>query len=251
MDDFLQAATRLTQPAASTPVWGWNQGRDLRAWAPGVWICGGDILNTDGTKCNLDEPAAVEGLQFLQDLIYRHRVMPPPSAGLNSVNAMGAGELAMALGGPSAMQNYRRIPGLVFDVAPMPRKATRLTSGGGVAWHLASTTPHLNEAWELHKFVASPEVQVEECQEGTVAPPRKSVLKSPCFVDRTQPPKGIDVFVQAPEFVRPDPQALGWDEMETEINKGLAALFENAKTARQVAQEVVPQVDRIIAANRR
>ena len=116
--------------------------------------------------------AAVDGLQFLQDLIYRHRVMPPPSVTLNNVNAMGTGELAMALATPSTMQNYRRVQGLVFDVAPMPRKATRLTSGGGVAWHLAAATPNLNEAWELHKFVASQEVQIEECNEGSVAPPR-------------------------------------------------------------------------------
>ena len=250
-DDFLQAATKLTRPNSVPQGWGWNQGRDLRAWAPWVWNFGGDILSKDGTKCVLDLQPAVDGLQFLQDLIYKHRVMPPPSTGLNSVNAMGSGELAMALATPSAMQNYRKVQGLVFDVAPMPRKATRLTSGGGVAWHLAATTPNLNEAWELHKFAASTEVQTEECKEGSTAPPRKSVLKAPCFLDRTQLPKGIDTFVQAPEFVHPDPQALGWDEMETEINKGLATLYDNSKTARQVVQEIVPQVDRIIKANAR
>ncbi|MDQ3701532.1 MAG: extracellular solute-binding protein [Chloroflexota bacterium] len=248
-DDFLQAATKLTRTDGSVEVWGWNQGRDLRSWAPWVWNFGGDILSPDGGKCILDQQPAVDGLQFLQDLIYKHRVMPAPATPLNTVTAMGTGELAMALGNPAAMQNYRRVQGLVFDVAPMPRKTTRLTSGGGVAWHLAAATPNLNEAWELHKFAASQAVQIEECKEGSVAPPRKSVLRSPCFVDRTQPPKGIDTFVQAPEFVHPDPQALGWDEMEAEINKSLMALFANARTARQVAQEIVPQVDRIIKAN--
>ncbi len=251
VDDFLNAATKLTGTIGGKQTWGWNQGRDLRQWAPWVWIFGGDILNKDGTRCILDEPPAVEGLQFLQDLYYRYRVMPPPSESLNTVNAIGSGELGMGLGNPSQLQNYRRIEGLVFDVAPMPRKVTRLTSGGGVAWHLASATPHLNEAWELQKFAASREVQIEECKEGSVAPPRKSVLRDACFIDRSRPPKGIDVFVQAPEFVHPDPQALGWDEMEAEINKGLAALYANQKTARQVVQEIVPLVNAIIAAYRR
>jgi multiple sugar transport system substrate-binding protein len=251
VDDFLQTALRLTRPNATPVVWGWNQGADLRAWAPWVWIFGGDVLSKDGSKCILDEQPAVDGLQFLQDLIYKHRVMPPPSLKVNSVNAMGTGEVAMALATPSAMQNYRKVQGLVFDVAPMPRKVTRLTSGGGVAWHLAAATPNLNEAWELHKFAASPEVQTKECEEGSVAPPRKSIIKSSCFVDRTKPPKGIDTFLQAPEFVHPDPQALGWDDMETEITKGLAGLYDTSKTARQMVQDVVPQVNRIIAANRR
>ena len=251
VDDFLNTATKLTGTINGKQSWGWNQGRDLRQWAPWVWIFGGDILNKEGTKCILDEPPAVEGLQFLQDLYYRHRVMAPPTDNLNTVQAIGNGELGMGLGSPSAMQNYRRIQGLVFDVAPMPRKVTRLTSGGGVAWHLAATTANLNEAWELHKFAASPEVQIEECKEGSTAPPRKAVLRDACFVDRSKPPKGIDVFLQAPEFVHPDPQALGWDEMEAEINKGLAALYANQKTARQVVQEIVPQVNNIIAANKR
>jgi multiple sugar transport system substrate-binding protein len=251
VEDFLTAATKLTGTVGGKQTWGWNQGRDLRQWGPWVWIFGGDILNKDGSKCILDEPPAVEGLQFLQDLYYRYRVMPLPTETMNTPNAIGSGELGMGLGNPSATQNYRRIQGLVFDVAPMPRKVTRMTSGGGVAWHLAAATPNLNEAWELHKFAASPEVQIEECKEGSTAPPRKSVLRDVCFVDRTKLPKGIDAFVQATEFVHPDPQALGWDEMEAEINKGLAALYANQKTARQVVQEIVPQVNAIIAANRK
>ena len=248
-DDFLAAALKLTRPDRTPVAWGWNQTKDLRAWAPWVWNFGGDILNKEGTKCILDQQPAVDGLQFLQDLIHKHRVMPPPSVTLNSPTAMGTGEVSMALGTPSAMQNYRKVSGLVFDVAPMPRKALRLTSGGGVAWHLAAGTKNLNEAWELQKFAASTGVQIEECKEGSTAPPRKSVLKHACFIDRSLPPKGIDAFLQAPEFVHPDPQALGWDDMEVEINKGLAQLLENAKTARQMVMDVVPQVDRIIKAN--
>ena len=252
-DDFLQAVLKLTRSSGGeTTTWGWNQGRDLRAWAPWVWIFGGDIINKDGSQCILDQQPAVDGLQFLQDLIHKHRVMPPPTTKLpDNPTGVGNGQLGMVLATPSAMVNYRKIQGLTFDVAPMPRKVTRLTSGGGVAWHLAAATPALNEAWELHKFVASKEVQIDECVDGTVAPPRKAVLKHACFVDRSQPPKGIDTFLQAPEFVHPDPQALGWNEMEEEINKGFAALWDGTRTARQIVQDVVPQVNRIIKANAR
>lgn len=252
VDDFLDAATRVSRlSTGTTRVWGWQQGRGLRAWAPWVWIFGGDILDKDSTKSVLDQQPAVDGLQFLQDLMYRHQVMPPPNVNVNIVNSIGNGQLGMGLGIPANLRNYRAIQGLNFDVAPMPRKATRMTSGGGVAWHMAAGTTAVNAAWEMQKLLASKEVHLDECADGTTAPPRKSVLRSPCFVDRTQPPRGIDVFVQAPEFVHPDPQAVGWDEIETELDKGLAALWDGSKTARQVVQEIVPQVNRIIAANRR
>jgi ABC-type glycerol-3-phosphate transport system substrate-binding protein len=265
--EFLDAARRLarlkaasTGPAeaidgerrpaggggAEAGVWGWSQGTGLRQWAPWVWSFGGDILDQQGTRCVLDQPPAVEGLQFLQDLIHRHRVMPPPAARVDTVAALGSGQLAMTLGTPALVGRYRQVRGLAFDVAPMPRRATRLTSGGGVGWHLAATTPYVNEAWALQQWLASVEVQTWECEAGGAAPARKSVSASPCYNDRTGPPRGVEVFLQAPAFVRPDPQAPGWAEAEALLTAALAALWDGSKTARQVTRETVPPINRLL-----
>jgi multiple sugar transport system substrate-binding protein len=247
VDEFLAAGQRLARTGSeSQPVWGWTQGTGLRQWGPWVWIFGGDILNKDGTTCILDQTPAVEGLQFLQDLIHKHRVMAPPSLKLNAVSVLGSGQLGMAMGIPANLSNYRKQQGLNFDVAPMPRKAARLTSGGGIAWHMGKATASVDGAWELLKVVAGPDFQKEECAAGSVAPPRKSILKSSCFVDRNLPPKGIDEKEQAPEFVHPDPQTLGWTEAEDTVNAALRPVWEGTQTARQVAQDVVPQVNRIL-----
>jgi multiple sugar transport system substrate-binding protein len=250
VQDFLDAARRLTRPTGDTnAVWGWAQGTSLRQWAPWVWTFGGEVLSADGRRCTLDAPPAVDGLQFLQDLIYKHRVMAPPATNLSLISGLGTGQLAMAMDIPANLAGYRRVQGLSFDVAPMPRQTMRLTSGGGVAWHLAAATPSVDAAWALQQWLASKDVQDEECRAGTVAPPRKSVLRSPCFVDRSQPPKGIDVFVQAPAFVHPDPQALDWTDINAEIENGLASLWDGSRTARQVMQDVVPQVNRLLQAS--
>lgn len=172
--------------------------------------------------------------------------MPPATANVNSITAMGDGQLGMAMGIPAEVGGFRAIQGLNFDVAPMPKQVTRMTSGGGIAWHMATNTPHVNEAWEIQKWVASKDVQTWECEVGGTAPPRKSVIKSPCFVDRTLQPKGIDVFLQAPEFVHTDPQAVGWQEAEEIVTAGLASLWDGSRTARQIMQDVVPQVNRIL-----
>ncbi|CAA9274746.1 MAG: hypothetical protein AVDCRST_MAG77-3360 [uncultured Chloroflexi bacterium] len=249
--EFLDATLRLSRmpgTAGSTGagVWGWNQGTGLRQWAPWVWMFGGDILNKDATLCILDQAPAVEGLQFLHDLMHKHKVMPPPSARLNTLTAMGNGQLGMAMGIPAEVGRFRQIQGLAFDLAPMPKQVTRMTSGGGIAWHMAAGTPHVNEAWEVQKWIASKDVQMWECEVGGTAPPRKSVIKSPCFNDRTSQPKGLDVFLQAPEFVHTDPQALGWAEAEEIVTTGLASLWDGSKTARQIVQDVVPQVNRLL-----
>lgn len=248
-NDFLEAARRISRgPVDAREVWGWTQGTGFRQWAPWVWIFGGDILDKDNTRIILDQAPAVEGLQFLQDLIHKHHVMPPPAAKVNAINAMGSGQLGMAMGIPASLANYRKQAGLRFDVAPMPRKAMRLTSGGGVAWHTAAGATDPAAAWELHKMVAGKPFQLDECEADVTAPPRKSVLTSKCFHDPSQPPKGIEVMVQAPEFVHTDPSVLGWTDAEDELQRAFSALWDGTKTAHQIVQEVAPQVNRILSA---
>jgi hypothetical protein len=45
------------------------------------WICaaGGEIVNRELTKCLLDRPEAIEGLQMWSDLVKVHRVAPAPA----------------------------------------------------------------------------------------------------------------------------------------------------------------------------
>jgi ABC-type glycerol-3-phosphate transport system substrate-binding protein len=152
----------------------------------------------------------------------------------------------MAMGIPAEVGRYRALPGLTFDVAPVPRHSARLTSGGGIAWHMAVNTPFPNEAWEIQKWVASMEVQSWECEVGGTAPPRKSVIKSPCFNDRTQQPKGLDVFLQAPDFVHIDPQHPKWQEAEPVVTDGLASLWDGSKPVRQIVLDITPQINRIL-----
>jgi multiple sugar transport system substrate-binding protein len=247
VEEFQDAATRLTRTTPDgQPVWGWSQGTGLRMWAPWVWVFGGDVLNADGTACILDQQPAVEGLQFLQDLIHKHRAMAVPAAGVNGMNAFASGALGAIMGIPAGLRTFRAMSGVQWDVAPMPRKQTRLTSGGGVAWHVAATTGDVAGAWELLKQIVGQPFQSEECQKGLVAPPRRSVLHSASFVDRSQPPAGIDVFLQAPDFVHPDPQAVAWPDVEEQLNRAFAGLWDGSRTARQVLQEAVPQVNRIL-----
>lgn len=81
VDAFLDLATRMTDPAKQQ--WGFAQPpRDFHF----VYVFGGRLWDDDEypTKSVLDAPEAIEGLQFTQDLIYKHKVHPTPgdSAGI-------------------------------------------------------------------------------------------------------------------------------------------------------------------------
>ncbi|HDQ71152.1 MAG TPA: extracellular solute-binding protein [Chloroflexi bacterium] len=68
---------------------------------PFVWSAGGEIFNTEGAVA-LDTPATRRALQFLQELIAVHHVVPPEVTGYDehtTPHLFARGKAAMALGG--------------------------------------------------------------------------------------------------------------------------------------------------------
>src|SRR6185437_2470066 len=82
-DAYLAAAQKLTkQDGGKTTVWGCLVNRGWRPWATYVYSNGGAVVDKDAnglaTDIALTSDAAVGGMQFLQDLIYKDKVAPKP-----------------------------------------------------------------------------------------------------------------------------------------------------------------------------
>jgi len=75
-DEYIALAKKLTSYS--------NPGDDVPEIFGGIgvdfltilWQKGGDVFNTDGTRCTLNSPEAIAAMQFYHDLIYKHRVEP-------------------------------------------------------------------------------------------------------------------------------------------------------------------------------
>lgn len=257
-DRFLDAAKRLTKEGAPGGTqWGYITGvTGFRNWW--VWVAanGGEVFDKDLKTCTLDDPAAVEAFQFLQDLIFKYRVLP----NLDDAKAAG-GNLNGFTGGRAAMSTLPPWLGQVrrdlkqrWDVAPHPRgnssKARWACAGGGTGLAMASPAvggKHINEAWELLKFSEQP-AQVETYIRAVgIVPPLKSVANSPAFADPSQPPQSIKVFVDGAQYLRPDPSIVRWDDITRAINEELAHLWDNSQNARTVAGNIKRKVDSILA----
>lgn len=248
-DRFLELAEKLTIRQGDRVVqYGYSQGLGLRQWEPWVWLFGGEVTDDANEKCLLDQEPAVAGLQFLSDLMHRYQVMPTPafSQQENNTNLFSTGRLAMNMDIPAALTAYRKLKTLSWDVAPMPKKVKAVTSGGGIAWAIYAKAP-LDDAWNLLAWLAGPEVQKAECAAGTVAPPRRSVATSECYVNPSLPPEHMQVFVDAPNYVHLDPQAVHWPEIQTLIDKEFGYIWDGTKPVRAVVTELVPKVNALLA----
>ena len=109
-DDFLAAAEALTVVEASGRVERYALGMEGGKWQLWVGQNGGSILDDmrNPSKCTLDEPAAIEGLQFFADMMNNNYAMR--SANLNQAGGDAAvfsnGQVAMIIQNTSRVSQF-------------------------------------------------------------------------------------------------------------------------------------------------
>ena len=87
-DGFLEACKGLTRGEGMNKTYGINMtGNTSGYWghddiAVVMWSNGGDFFKPKPWRCTLDEPAAIDSLKYILDLINKEKVSPPPGAEL-------------------------------------------------------------------------------------------------------------------------------------------------------------------------
>jgi multiple sugar transport system substrate-binding protein len=112
---------------------------------------------------------------------------------------------------------------------------------------VAGSTKAPDAAWELVKYIVSPEAQTQLMQLKAAVPVDKSVLAGPYA---TAFP-GSDVFAAAIDYAHLKPSFRGYNEWTTRLQDELDTNVFNApnKTVRDAIDSVLPDLDAILAAN--
>ncbi len=175
-----------------------------------IWSNGGDFVNPEHTRCLLNRPEAVEALNFLLDLERKDRVTAQALGGATAASLyenFTSGRIGMivglAYGLPSLMKACRN-SAMRWGVAmpPMGKKSrpNRYTSSGWIIW---SGTRHPDEAWELMKFLNSPEVMKKYCMDNHYVPARKSIGLSKEYLERGDIPYDAKILIRSLQESQP------------------------------------------------
>jgi multiple sugar transport system substrate-binding protein len=248
-ESFLDAAQRLIRNAPAGERYAAILSGGTSRYKTWTYTNGGELVSPDGKTCLLDQPRAVEALEFQAELIHRHGVAPTPQ-----VIAEGGGEREMFQNGRVFMLEdttgttslFRRIQSFEWDVTHMPvGKGTTATSGGGVGWTMPVQRPNENEAWELLKFLAGPEAVLTYARDGGVASPRASVAKHPQVLSQP-PPKSTQIFADGGQYVRTTPGLPAWPQAEREIAGQIDRLLQSGENAQATAAAIVRAANPIL-----
>lgn len=244
-DDFLAAAEKLTVKDSSGRVTRYALGMEGGKWAHWVGQAGGQVLDdlVNPSRCTLDTPESMKGIQFFADLINKGYAMRAATLNQQGGDAavFEAGQVATIIQNPSRVSTFNANPNLDYDVAavPIPAGGQRWNPNGGAAWVMSAHSKHKEEAWLFLSWLQSKGGgQSIYTRAGEISPALRSVAGSPEFLNLGQP-ANRKAFVIAGEAARPG--AFGyfpeWDELsESIINPQLERIWAGEATP----QEVIP-----------
>lgn len=248
---YLWAARQLTRDTngdGKIDQWGTTQ----NTWQSYVWADGGDIISKDKTKCLMDQPAAINGLQWMADLRNKYHVSPTAKdmADITSAKMFTNGQIGMYFGGSWAVPLWfdKDIKGAFdYDVAPVPRgPACRATFYGGASYAILRGSKHKQLAWELVKFMVSKEALRERAIKEQVIPSRMSVARSSAFEALPGPPAHRKVFVDGIACGRPFPMVPCSQEMNDIIGNELNNLQIGKEMAEPACKRTAQRVNGLL-----
>lgn len=251
--DLLRLATQLTNTEDGRIV---QYGVYAWAWQNFVYSNGGRLVDDlySPTRCLLDDPKAIEGLQFYADLMNTHHVAPTPVA-LGSL-AMGAQQLfmtqrvAMFSSGIWETPILRTLTGFDWDVAMFPKgpSGIRAFGTGGTGYCMLKSTKHPEAAWEVLKALAGPEAQARLAALGLTQPALRPVAEGPQWAQSPLPPAHKGMLNEAVKYVVYEPFIPEWREIsELHILPELDLVFNGKQSAAAAAAKIVPKVNAALA----
>ena len=154
---------------------------------PFLWSAGASLL--DGRRAGLDE-RAVRAIQFLVDLVHKHRVAAREVAFYSwdqPARLFAQGDVTFAVGGSYEKQLIQRLGGWGEDEfgarvglmpIPAPSDGVAATVAGGMAFVVFRQSRAPDLAFEVIKRVAGPDIMRSFCAGSGRCPTRMSVVES-------------------------------------------------------------------------
>jgi ABC-type glycerol-3-phosphate transport system substrate-binding protein len=259
-DAFLDAGKRLTNRGTTgSEVWGAHDPLyHISVWLAWLWAWGGDFLNKDGTQVALDQPAAIDALQWQQDLITRRGVIPTTSE-LEQVkqrepedrrSMFRAARVAMISDWTTAIGAARlreaEAQGLRWDATLLPAgKSGQFSVSFFHELVVASPSKAPELAWQWASFQTGPDGVLKRSLAGATQPYRKSAAANPEYM-HTLPPAFAKSMAKVGDRSRPYPLVVEDGQLQGILGEEIKALRDGKKPAKEAAAAIKQRFDPLL-----
>ena len=226
-DQFVAAANFAARPARGTK--GVAIDPTLGGIAPLVYSGGGNLFDDDTEPTSLafgsdDTQGALETtLQLLRD--------PKVTLSEEQLDAKSAlewfeqGRVGMITGTRALVPVLREVPGLRFDVMPIPSIEGQATVGEITGLCISQDAESPATAADFMVYASSTDAVSEVVREGYLQPANQEVAFSDDFLQPTDLPASGTVFNESVGRMVISPLIDTWDELETTVEPYLREMF--------------------------
>jgi multiple sugar transport system substrate-binding protein len=252
-EDFKNMSAALTKGEGVDKQYGFMADTSWYVWMPYVWANGGNLWSEDGTQCTLDQPAAVEALDWYADFM-RKGNSPSPSElsglGMSGGDMFTTGKVAMVSSGGWDIPYFSEIKDFEWGQVALPKGPNGRATTLHLAMNLISSKSENPElSWQWLKFLASPEMyKYEAGKYGQGVPPRKSatedLLKNPPADANPQALRNIEIGLKSVSFGRTLPKIINISEVLDDVVGPTLDLFWNGdiSTAKEAATKICSEM---------
>lgn len=237
--EFLDAAQKLTvRNGDVVDVYGFGAGDWWPWWMSFIYQNGGAVLDASN-KPMVNSPAAIEAMQFYNDLVYKYKVAPSPedyaNLGQSGPDPLFAqGKVAMSMTGFWAVNGLSHVKGLNWDIAPLFGNKTNATVLFGSGLAVTKDCPTPDQAFKVIEFLTSVEGQKPIVEMKQDAPANFELLSSDTFINAPwagDKKINTQALVDSAQMAFPLPLTPKWNEMLTIMGDNLSEFFLNTKDA--------------------
>lgn len=219
---------------------------------------GATILNKQfGNQVQFGSPQGVQAMQNVIDWIYKYHVSPPGSEGANVANApqniqklFEEGKVAMYMDGDWDLTPVVAASNFKVGIAPLPTGPNgRVTVMNGLSDAIYAKTKYPQQAWELEKWLASPQSEKILSNGGYVWAGIPSV--APGFASAWQK-KGVNVTPFLDESKGKTisfPITQNWGQAENAIDQEFELMWLGKVPVPQAVKTAVQQANAALSGN--
>jgi multiple sugar transport system substrate-binding protein len=219
------------------------------AFGMSAWYFNNDTsaLTADWADSNLQDPKVAETLQFLADLILKHRVSPNPE-GWDEEAQFVAGHLAMRTCGRWCIAGLQNAEFTDYDLQYQPHKSGPLkTVAGTDGWGVATATKNAPEAWEVVKFLSNTDAAIDMVKSGGNIPALRSVAEMPVFTEFG--PANTKVFYESLDAAATVPSPTNFNIVDPILNRHYQTIWNGEKSVEEALAaahtELQAEMDRV------
>lgn len=248
-DDFLEVCLKVAKVSG-----GADDRYAYSFWGSGMfgmaaWYFNNDTspLTADWSASNLLDPKVAETVQFMADLILKHKVAPNPE-GWNENEQLHAGHLAMRTCGRWCIGASLEAKFETYDLQYQPHRAGPLkTVAGTDGWGVSTSSKSPQEAWEIVKLLSGTEASLDMVKLGGNIPALRSVAEMPEFAEFG--PANTKLFYESLDYAATVPSPTNFTIVEPILNRHYATIWNGEKSVEEALQaahdELQPEMEKL------